>query len=74
MLEVCFSCKSKIIAQVRSATVVLRGANFRGAKVSPEQLGKAKSLEGIIMPDGSMPYGRYTEPDWTPEWYSNLQP
>jgi len=52
----------------------LSGANFSGAKVTPEQLGKAKSLEGIIMPDGSMPYGRYTEPDWTPEWYSNLQP
>jgi pentapeptide repeat protein len=52
----------------------LNGANFRGAKVTPEQLGKAKSLDGIIMPDGSMPYGRYSEPDWTPEWYSNLQP
>jgi hypothetical protein len=52
----------------------LSGANFRGAQVTPEQLGKAKSLEGIIMPDGSMPYGRYSEPDWIPEWYSNLQP
>jgi hypothetical protein len=47
----------------------LNGANLSGAKVTSEQLGKAKSLEGVIMPDGSMPYGVYTEPDWTPEWY-----
>jgi hypothetical protein len=47
----------------------LNGADFRGAKVTPEQLGKAKSLEGTIMPDGSMPYGVYTDTEWTPEWY-----
>jgi len=52
----------------------LNGANFREAKVTSDQLCKAKSLEGIIMPDGSMPYGRYSEPDWTPEWYMKLQP
>jgi Pentapeptide repeats (8 copies) len=50
----------------------LNGAYFKGAKVTPEQLGKAKSLEGIIMPDGSMPNGRYSEPDWTPNWYMKL--
>ena len=47
----------------------LNGANFSGAKVTPEQLGKAKSLEGVIMPDGSMPYGVYIDTEWTPEWY-----
>ena len=36
----------------------LRGVNhqkaiLRGAAVTPEQLEKAKSLEGTIMPDGS---------------------
>src|SRR5947199_4896940 len=31
MLEVCFSCELKIIAQVRSATVVLRSAPRKSA-------------------------------------------
>jgi uncharacterized protein YjbI with pentapeptide repeats len=31
----------------------LSGANLRGAEVSNEQLAKAKSLQGTIMPDGS---------------------
>jgi pentapeptide repeat protein len=32
----------------------LSGANLRGAKVTDEQLAKAASLEGAIMPDGSL--------------------
>ena len=47
----------------------LTEAELSGAKVTPEQLGKAKSLEGVIMPDGSMPYGMYTGTEWIPEWY-----
>ena len=61
MLEVCFSCESKIIAQVRSATVVLCRANLGGANlkdvrgITVEELKKqAKSIKGAIMPDGKI--------------------
>ena len=54
MLEVCFSCESKISAQVRSATVVLTNADLTKAKVDLEKIGLALSLKGTIMPDGSI--------------------
>jgi hypothetical protein len=41
MLEVCFSCESKIIAQVRSATVVLDGAELTSADLSYADLSGA---------------------------------
>ena len=60
MLEVCFSCESKILAQVRSATVVLfdadlREANLQYAKgITIEELEQqAQSLKGATMLDGS---------------------
>ena len=51
----------------------LNGAYFKGAKVTDEQLKKAKSCKGIIMPDGSMPKGKFIEPGWAPEWYKQLR-
>jgi len=45
MLEVCFSCESKIIAQVRSATVVLQETMLWGAQLQNTDLKMAK-LQG----------------------------
>ena len=43
-------------ANLREANLVkadLTGANLSGANVTSEQLGKAASLEGMTMPDGT---------------------
>jgi hypothetical protein len=42
------------LSEVDLTSAMLSGADLSGATVTPEQLSQAKSLEGAIMPDGSV--------------------
>jgi uncharacterized protein YjbI with pentapeptide repeats len=48
------SLETAILVGARFDGADLNGANLKGAVVTPEQLSKAKSLEGCIMPSGTL--------------------